>query len=88
MRDGVRGYVVESDWNGTFDVRARLDDIAARTLILVGRYDFICGPRWARELHRGIAGSELVEFQGSAHFPHLEEPEAFTRAVAGFVAAG
>lgn len=88
MRDAVRGYLVESEWNGTFDVRARLADIAARTLILVGRHDFICSPRWAGELHRGIAGAELVEFEGSGHFPHLEQPEAFTRAVASFVTAG
>jgi proline iminopeptidase len=68
-----------------FDMRDRLAEITAPTLVLVGAQDFICGPRWARMLHDGIPGSELVVFEGSGHFPHLEEPEAFVRAVAGML---
>jgi proline iminopeptidase len=85
FREAVRGYVVSSgDWNGTFDVRAELKAIGARTLVLVGRHDFICSPRWAGELYRGIPGAELVEFAHSGHFPHLEEPEAFIGALVRF----
>jgi pimeloyl-ACP methyl ester carboxylesterase len=68
-----------------FDTRDRLAEITVPTLVLVGEHDFICGPRWARMLHDGIKGSELVLFPGSGHFPHLEEPEAFVRAVAGLL---
>ena len=49
--------------------------------------DFICGEKWARQLHDGIPGSQLVVFGESGHFAHLEEPEAFFAAVLGFISA-
>jgi pimeloyl-ACP methyl ester carboxylesterase len=55
------------------------------TLVLVGRSDFICGPRWARELNETIPGSQLVTFRHSGHLAHVEEPEEFAVTVAGFV---
>jgi proline iminopeptidase len=64
-----------------FDVRGELASITVPTLILVGRHDPICSLRWSRLLHEGISGAELAIFEGSGHFPHLEEPEAFTRAL-------
>lgn len=66
-----------------FDVRDRLSEITAPTVILVGRYDFICGPTWAKLLHEGIAAAHLAEFDHSGHFAHLEEPDGFTAAVIG-----
>jgi pimeloyl-ACP methyl ester carboxylesterase len=39
------------------------------------------------ELHEGIPGSELVVLEDSGHFGHVEEPDAFARAVVGFVAS-
>ncbi|MBE1490673.1 alpha/beta fold hydrolase [Plantactinospora soyae] len=68
-----------------FDVRARLGEISAPTLVLVGAYDFICGPRWAKLLYEGIPGSRLTELSESGHFGHLEQPELFRRAVVEFV---
>jgi pimeloyl-ACP methyl ester carboxylesterase len=62
-----------------------LDSIRVPTLVIVGRHDFICGPRWAREIHDRIAGSTLVTLENSGHFGHAEEPEDFARAVADFV---
>jgi pimeloyl-ACP methyl ester carboxylesterase len=50
-----------------------------------GRRVFICGPRWARELHETISGSQLVTFEHSGHFVHIEEAGEFASAVAGFV---
>lgn len=68
-----------------FDTRNRLAEITAPTLVLVGQHDFICGPQWAQMLHDGIPGSQLVVFPDSGHLPHVEEPEAFVRAVAGML---
>jgi proline iminopeptidase len=68
------------------DDRELLGSVATPTLVIVGRHDFICGPRWAGELHAGIPGSELVVLEDSGHFGHVEEPDAFARAVVGFVA--
>ncbi|MER7441911.1 alpha/beta fold hydrolase [Micromonospora avicenniae] len=64
-----------------FDVRDRLGEITAPTVVIVGSYDFICGPRWAAQLHEGIKGSHLAVLEQSGHFGHVEQPEEFTKAV-------
>jgi proline iminopeptidase len=64
-----------------FDVRERLGEITAPALIIAGRHDFICGPRFAVLLHQGIAGSRLVVLEHSGHLGHLEQPAEFARAV-------
>ncbi|WP_328676532.1 alpha/beta fold hydrolase [Streptomyces sp. NBC_00343] len=69
------------------DDRAGLGSLTVPALVLVGRHDVICGVRWAEELHELIPGSELVIFEDSGHFGHLEEPEAFAKAVTAFVEA-
>ena len=69
------------------DDRADLGSLTVPTLVLVGRHDVICGVRWAEELHELIPGSELVILENSGHFGHLEEPEAFAKAVRAFVEA-
>ncbi|MFD7284643.1 alpha/beta fold hydrolase [Streptomyces sp. NPDC059863] len=66
------------------DDRAELGSLTVPTLVVVGRHDFICGVRWAEELHALIPGSELLILENSGHFGHLEEPAAFARAVSRF----
>jgi proline iminopeptidase len=66
------------------DDRELLGSVTVPTLVIVGRHDFICGVRWARELNKLIPGSELLILENSGHFGHLEEPENFARAIAGF----
>lgn len=78
---GIRAWHVPQD-SEPFDVRPRLGEITAPTVIIVGTHDFICGPRWAALLHHGIASSELVELKASGHFGHLEEPAEFADAAA------
>ena len=68
----------------TWDVRALLGTVHTPTLVLVGRHDFICGPRWANELVNGISDSTLVVFENSGHFAHVEEPAQFFQAVHDF----
>jgi proline iminopeptidase len=68
-----------------FDNRGKFASFAVPTLVIVGRYDFICGPRWATSLHDEIVDSELVVLEHSGHFGHIEEAEGFAAAVAGFV---
>ncbi|WP_393087498.1 alpha/beta fold hydrolase [Streptomyces sp. LN704] len=69
------------------DDRADLGSLTVPALVVVGRYDVICGVRWAEALHRLIPGSDLLILENSGHFGHLEEPEAFARAVTRFVTA-
>lgn len=62
---------------GDYDVRARLGEVTAPTLILTGREDFFCPPEQAEHLHRGIRGSALTIFERSGHYPFAEESTAF-----------
>ena len=67
------------DW----DVSARLGEIQVPTLITSGRHDE-CTPTLVEVLHRGIAGSEWVLFEESAHMPHFEETERYLEVVGAF----
>ncbi|MEV4348223.1 alpha/beta fold hydrolase [Actinoplanes sp. NPDC049596] len=84
LRNGIRSWLVRFDGNNV-DYRADLPAIKARTVVLTGRHDFICGPRWAEMLHEGIAGSRLVILEHSGHFGQIEEPAAFLEAVTGLL---
>jgi proline-specific peptidase len=68
------------DW----EVIARLGEIRMPTLITSGRHDE-CTPALVEPLHQGIAGSEWVLFEGSAHMPYLEERERYLEVVGGFL---
>ncbi|GAB3933364.1 alpha/beta fold hydrolase [Micromonospora vulcania] len=65
-----------------FDVRENLGEITVPTVVIVGAHDFICGPRWAEQLHDGLKDSRLVVLERSGHFGHIEQPVEFTEAVA------
>ena len=50
------------------DDRAALPNLTVPTLVVVGRYDVICGVRWAEELHmliQNLAWSCLSEVDTS-----------------------
>jgi pimeloyl-ACP methyl ester carboxylesterase len=68
------------DW----DVVDRLGEIRLPTLLTSGRHDE-CTPALVEPLHRGIAGSEWVVFEESAHVSYLEEPERYLEVVDGFL---
>jgi len=68
-----------------YNMVPRLSKIQIPTLILVGRYDFICPPSQAQILHNGIANSKLVIFENSGHFSAVEEPEAFFSTVRSWI---
>ncbi|MFC9330149.1 alpha/beta fold hydrolase [Kitasatospora sp. NPDC057015] len=81
-------YISPLDENGEPDVvddREHLASLAVPTLVLVGRHDVVCGPRWAEELHALVPHSRLTVLEDSGHFGHLEQPEVFTAAVRAFV---
>jgi proline iminopeptidase len=69
------------------DDRAALPSLTVPTLVVVGRYDVVCGVRWADELHTLIPQSRMEILENSGHFGHLEEPDAFAVAIRYFVAA-
>ncbi len=68
-----------------FDLRPELGRIAAPTLILAGRYDWICPPEFSEEIHRLIPNSDLRIFEESSHSIRVDEPQAMLDAIVGFV---
>lgn len=70
----------------SYDLRPLLGGVAARTLVLVGKYDWVCPPRASRAIARGIPGAVLVEFDEAGHFPFSETPGAFIDVMANYFA--
>ncbi|MCQ4205930.1 alpha/beta fold hydrolase [Streptomyces longispororuber] len=90
VRDAIRAtYISGLDEHGAPDViddRAALKELRVPALVIVGRHDVICGPRWGLELSELIPGSRLLMLENSGHFGHIEEPSVFADAVRDFVA--
>ncbi|CAB3760040.1 alpha/beta fold hydrolase [Paraburkholderia solisilvae] len=69
----------------SYDLRAELNRIAAPTLAIAGRHDWVCPPRASRAIARGIPGARFVEFDHAGHLMFSEEPEQFLEVVSGFL---
>jgi 3-oxoadipate enol-lactonase len=54
-------------------------------LIVVGDEDTLTPPAASEEMHRAIAGSELVRIPQAGHLSSLEQPALFTAALAAFL---
>ena len=88
LRSGITAWSAPSNrggFEGT-DFRDRLARVRTPVLVICGAWYPIIGPRWSRALEVSIPGSRLMQFPGSAHLPHLEEPETFGRVVTEFLA--
>jgi proline iminopeptidase len=68
-----------------FDLRPQLRLIAAPTLILAARHDWICPPEFSEEIHELISGSDLRIFEQSSHSIGSDEHQKFLDVVAGFL---
>ena len=69
------------DWQS----KDRLGEIDVQTLLVSGRHDEAT-PALQETLLAGIAGSEWVCFEESAHLPHVEERERFMQVVGDWLA--
>src|SRR3954451_11555148 len=68
------------DWQ----VKDRLHEIDVPTLIVSGRYDEAT-PALQETMRDGIAHSEWVVFEQSAHLPHVEEQQRYVDVVGGWL---
>lgn len=55
------------------------------TLIIWGRRDPLIPVKHAAVAHRGMPGSRLEIFEGTGHFPQLEQPVRFARVLIDFI---
>jgi len=62
-----------------------LSSMHVPALILVGAEDTVTPPEAAEEMHRGIAGSELIVIPEAGHLTSLEQPKLFNGALARFL---
>jgi pimeloyl-ACP methyl ester carboxylesterase len=62
-----------------------LASIHVPTLVVVGEEDVLTPPAASEEMHRAIAGSELVRIPQAGHLSNLEQPELFSAALAAFL---
>jgi pimeloyl-ACP methyl ester carboxylesterase len=67
------------------DCSAQLGQITARTQITFGRRDAVTSTRFADQMTRGIAGSEVLIFEECAHFPFCEKVEEFNQRTLEFL---
>lgn len=70
------------------DVRARLGEIRAPALVMVGEHDTETPAPYAQALAAGIAAARLQVVPGAGHLANLEAPEFVTAAIRSFWARG
>ena len=75
-----------SELAARYDVRERLGEIAVPTLVIVGRYDWVCPPAASRAIAAAVADARLLELPDAGHFGFSETPEPFLNAVRAHLA--
>jgi 3-oxoadipate enol-lactonase len=80
IADALAGLAARADSTPT------LKEIRVPTLVVCGEEDALTPPADARALNEGIAGSALAIVPRAGHLSSLEEPDAFNRALLGFLA--
>ena len=80
--DALRAFGEELE---SLDLRGRLGDITAPTLVITGDEDYVCGPVCAVEISAAIRGAREVIVGDSGHMIFIEQPQAFHDEVAGFL---
>ena len=65
-----------------------LPRISRATLILVGEHDSVTPLADAQVMQQGIPRARLAVIPGAGHLSNVEQPEAFSKALADFLVAG
>lgn len=69
-----------------YDVRDRLAEVGAPSLVLCGTADVMAPPKYSEALAAGIPDATLRLFDGAGHNLHLERPTEVASAIAGWTA--
>lgn len=67
------------------DYTATLPAIPCATLVVVGERDAVTPPAFSEEMAARVPNARMAVLPGAGHFANLETPEAFNRAVEGFL---
>jgi proline iminopeptidase len=82
---GKDGDVVLGGDIAKFDHRKELHKITAPTLIVAGRFDQSCPPRWMVKYKEYMPKAKFEMFEKSGHFPQKEEPDRFFTVLRDFL---
>ena len=69
----------------SLDMRSRLSNITAPTLVITGEDDFICGPVCAHEISAAIHGAREVIVPKAGHMVVFEQRQTFHDEIADFL---
>jgi proline iminopeptidase len=75
---------LSADMDKRYDSREGLKHLTRPVLIIQGHQDPI-GDKTAEDIRALISGSTLVYIRRCGHFPWIEQPDAFRKAIAGFL---
>ncbi len=83
MMAGVNPQVVWGDFVACdrFDIRERVGEITAPTLVITGSEDRMTPPRFGQWLAERIPGARFVLVEGTGHMVMLEKPDQVASAV-------
>ncbi|MET7702085.1 3-oxoadipate enol-lactonase [Streptomyces sp. NPDC005485] len=81
-------YAACCDALAAFDLRDRLPEIAARTLLIAGREDRATPPPHLREIADAVPGATLVELPGASHLAPAQCPVAVLTALRAHLTGG
>lgn len=81
----VEGYIGCAEAIKRLDLLGRLAAITTPTLVIVGADDPGTPPAAARAIQERIPGAELEVIESASHLCNIEQPEAFNRALLGFL---
>lgn len=76
-----QGYAGCCDALASYDVTARLGDIATATRVVAGASDPGCPPAAGRSMADAMRAADLVVIDGAAHIANLARPTEFNAAV-------
>jgi 3-oxoadipate enol-lactonase len=79
------GYAACCETIEAFDVRDRLSEISAATLVIAGADDPATPPDTVREVADGIPGARFVVVPSASHLVSAEQPEAVTTEIRRFL---
>jgi pimeloyl-ACP methyl ester carboxylesterase len=81
------GPATQAVWDSLegFDLRPRLSEIQAETLVVAGADDRSWPPERAKETADALRNGRLLVIEGSGHYPYIEAPEAFVSGVREFL---
>ena len=66
-----------------YDLKPKFEDFKPQALIMIGRQDIV-GETTAYKMNNSIPNSQLMFIEECGHFPWIEQPEIFYRAVTEF----